>query len=174
MEKFLNETSNSSTQTGIKRYFIVAVSTLFGIILGNIISNRQWKNEIRKKHEMSEKHLALFLMMNQWVRINQEGKHISDYFKKNGYKKIAVYGMSYVGETLVNELRDTDIIVSYGIDKNADMMYSPVDVICLDDNFESVDIIVVTAITFFEEAKRTLKSKINCPIISIEDILFDL
>ena len=59
-----------------------------------------------KTRELAEKHLALFLMMNQWVKVKQEGKNLSCYFEKNGYKKIAIYGMSYAGETLLEELKE--------------------------------------------------------------------
>ncbi len=36
-----------------------------------------------------------------------------------------------------------------------------------------VDAIVVTAITFYDEIKEELSRKIDCPIISLEDILYE-
>lgn len=127
-----------------------------------------------KTKDLADKHLALFLMMNQWVKIKQEGKNLSSYLDKNGYKKIAVYGMSYAGETLVNELKGTEVQVSYGIDKNADSIYADIDVVTMDDAFQEVDAIIVTAITFFDEIEKQLHAKINCPIISLEDILYEV
>lgn len=123
---------------------------------------------------MSDKHLSLFLMMNQWVKVKQEGKNLSTYFEKNGYKKIAVYGMSYAGETLFDELKNTDITIEYGIDKNADSIYMDVDVVSIDDAMEPVDAVVVTAISFFDDIKDQLSVKIDCPILSLEDILYDV
>ena len=123
---------------------------------------------------MSDKHLELYLMMNQWVKIKQEGKNLSSYFEKNGYKKIAIYGMSYAGETLLNEMRGTNVQVVYGIDKNADMFGADVDVVSVEDALEEVDAIVVTAITYFEEIEVMLSEKIDCPILSLEDILYEM
>lgn len=123
---------------------------------------------------MSDKHLALFLMMNQWVKVKQEGKNLASYFEQNEYQKIAIYGMSYAGETLVEELKDSNIEVKYGIDKNADSMYIDVDVLTIEDDLESVDAIVVTAITFFDEIEEKLSEKMDCPIISLEDILYEI
>ena len=47
--------------------------------------------------------------------------------------------MSYAGETLLEELKGTDIQVAYGIDKNADSIYADVDVVSLEDTLEDVD-----------------------------------
>lgn len=123
---------------------------------------------------MSDKHLALFLMMNQWVKVKQKGKKLSTYFEQNGYKRIAIYGMSYAGETLMEELRDTDVQVVYGIDKKADSIYADVDIVTMDDTLEEVDAVVVTAITFYDEIEDKLSDKIDCPIISLEDILYEI
>lgn len=137
--------------------------------VGKISVGRVW--EIKS---MSDKHLELFLMMNQWVKVKQEGKNLADYFGKGGYKEIAVYGMSYVGETLVEELKNTSIRVAYGIDKNADTIYSDVDIVSMEDELGKVDAIVVTAITYFDEIKEQLSQKIDCPILSLEDILYEV
>ena len=82
--------------------------------------------------------------------------------------------MSYAGETLVEELKHSDIQVAYGIDKKADTMYADVEVVSMDDPLEEVDAIVVTAITFFDEIEDQLCQKADCPIISLEDILYEV
>jgi glycosyltransferase involved in cell wall biosynthesis len=122
---------------------------------------------------LADKHLTLFLMMNQWVKVKQKGKNLASYFEKNGFHTIAIYGMSYAGETLLDELKDTKIKVAYAIDKKVDSIYADVDIVSMDDDFEEVDAIVVTAITFFDEIEKTLSQKVDCPIISLEDILYD-
>lgn len=129
---------------------------------------------LSKERKMSEKHLALFQLMTQWVKVKQEGKNLALWFEDKGYKKIAIYGMSYAGETLVNELMQTGIQVAYGIDRNAEQMYAEVDVVTMEDELEEVDVIVVTAITFFDEIEEKLSEKMNCPIVSLEDILYEV
>lgn len=128
--------------------------------------------ENEKIKSMSIKHFELFQMMNQWVKVKQEGKNLVSYFEANGYHKIAVYGMSYVGETLIDELRGTGIEIVYGIDKNAELIYSDIDVVSPEDELKSVDAVVVTAITFFDEIEKLLASKMDCPIVSLEDIVY--
>lgn len=147
---------------------------LLGIGAGAVATGKVMGDEINSWQQMSDKHLALFQMMNQWVKVKQKGKNLSQYFVANNYKNIAIYGMSHVGETLVEELKNSETIVKYGIDKNADVIYSEVEVVTMEDELEKVDAIVVTAITFLDEIAEKLVKKVDCPIISLEDILYEI
>lgn len=158
----------------MRKLVISILSALTGAALGaGIVEKTSLKKE-KTIQSTSDKHLALFLLMNQWVKAKQEGKNLAVYFEKNNYSRIAIYGMSYVGETLVDELRGTNITVAYGIDKNADSLYADVDIVSMEDELEEVDAIVVTAITFFDEIEEMLSSKVDCPIISLEDVLYEV
>lgn len=158
----------------MKKGIISILSLLTGAMAGAGITGKIQGDRLDKAQQMSRKHLALFLLMNRWVKVKQAGKSLVTYFEVNGYKKIAIYGMSYAGETLLNELQDTDIVVAYGIDKNANTLYSDVNIVSIDDMLEEVDAIVVTAITFFDEIEEKLLDKIDCPIISLEDVLYEV
>jgi dienelactone hydrolase len=170
--KFLE--GENQMNKGIKTAATVLASTLTGAVAGATAVGKATGEKINKSQGYADKHLALFQMMTQWVKVKQEGKHLASYFEKNGYKKIAIYGMSYAGETLLNELKDTDIKVAYGIDQNAESLYVDVDVVTMDDDLEEVDAIVVTAITFFDEIEEKLSEKVDCPIISLEDVLYEV
>ncbi len=151
---------------------ISVLSMLTGAAIGTGICKKIKRDRLSKEKKMADKHLALFLMMNQWVRVKQEGKKLSSYFEKRGFKKIAIYGMSYAGETLIDELKDTAINIVYAIDKNANSIYTEVEVVLANDYLEPVDAVVVTAITFFDEIKELLAPKLNCEIISLEEVLY--
>ncbi len=153
---------------------ISILSAFMGAMAGAGTVGKMSMDRTQRIQSMSDKHLALFLMMNQWVKVKQDGKNLSSYFEKNGYKKIAIYGMSYAGETLADELRNTGTRVAYGIDKNANSVYCDVDIVSMEDDLETVDAVVVTAITFFEEITAQLSEKIKCPILSLEDILYEV
>ena len=145
---------------------------VFGGVAINAVINKSIRKDIDKYKELSDKHLSLFLLMNQWIKIKQEGKYLQSFFNEKGYKKIAIYGMSYVGETLLNELRETNVCIAYGIDKRTEGFYTDLDILSIEDSIENVDAIIVTAVTFFDEIKEKLEKKVTCPIISLEDILY--
>ena len=109
--------------------------------------------------------------MNQWIIDKQNGKDLREFFLENGYKEIAIYGMSYLGERLLDELDGTDIAVKYAIDRNADNIYAPCEVVKPDDILSSVDAIIVTPVFYFDEIERQLVPKVNCPVISLEDVI---
>jgi lactate dehydrogenase-like 2-hydroxyacid dehydrogenase len=127
-----------------------------------------------KLEQKSDRYRSLFMMMCSWVRIKQDGKSICSYFNRHKYKNIAIYGMSHVGELLLDELKDSDVKVAYGIDRNRSYNYIDIDVCSPEDSLKEVDAIVVTAITSFDEIKSKLSTKVSCPIISLEKILFEV
>lgn len=162
----------------MKKGIISIISALIGAAAGGaagaLATSKVMGEATAKEQKMSNKHLALFLMMNQWVLVKQEGKNLASYFEKNNYRKIAVYGMSYAGERLVNELKGSGIEVAYGIDQNADGIYSKIEIITKEDTLEPVDAIVVTPVFFFQEIEKDLSGKVDCPILSLEDILYEV
>lgn len=158
----------------MKKSMVGITMALAGVGLGAAVVKKTSENKAQKWQQMSDKHLALFLMMNQWVKVRQEGKTLSEYFERNNYKNIAIYGMSYAGETLVDELKDSRICVKYGIDKKASRINKEIDMVTMEDNLQEVDAVVVTAITFFDEIAEKLEERLNCPILSLEDILYEV
>lgn len=130
-------------------------------------SENHWK-------ELADKHLALMLLMNQWLITKQEGKGIIDFFHREEIKSIAIYGMSYVGERLYDELKETDIEVKYAIDKKADGIYTEMDIVTPDDELKKVDAIVVTPVFYYESILEMLEQKTESRILSLEDILYQL
>lgn len=145
-----------------------------GALSGMIISNKIYEQKLNKLEQLSNKHLSLFLMMNQWLKAKQDGKDIVGYFEKNQYKRIAIYGMSYVGKTLLNELKESEIDIAFAVDRNLDDIYADINIVSINDSWEDIDVVVVTAITFFDEIEQQLLTKVNCPIVSLEDILSEI
>ena len=159
---------------GVVGVLSLLVGAAAGAMAGAVSVGKNASERISDKQILSDKHLELYLMMNQWVKVKQDGKNLSTYFEKNGYKKIAIYGMNYAGETLLGELKGTDTEVAYAIDKNADTIYTEVDVYSIGDDLAAVDAVVVTPITFFDEIEEEMSKKVNCPIISLYDILYEV
>lgn len=158
----------------MKKGIIGTMALAVGGMVGAIVTGKAMNRRVNGEHKLAEKHLGIMRVFDQWVAIKQEGKNLASYFEKNGYKRIAIYGMSFLGERLLNELRNSEIQVAYGIDRNANAIYSEIEIKTLEEELEPVDVIVVTAISFFDEIEYELEKKVDCPIISIEDVLYDM
>lgn len=158
----------------MKKGIVSVISALVGGIAGVAAAGRIFCRQAENYKSMAEKHLALFLLMNRWVQIRQEERSIANYLLESGYKKVAIYGMSYVGETLIRELKDSEIQVLYGIDQNADTIYSDIELKKPQDRLPEADAVIVTAITYYDEIEEILQEKMNCPIISLEEIFDEI
>lgn len=158
----------------INSYLLMLAGMSIGGIAGAAIEFRLTQKQINHWKNMSNKHLKLMILLNQWFATKQEKKSIDAYFHKNKIENIAIYGMSYVGERLLDELRDSDITVKYAVDQNADNIYAHIDVILPGENMPEVDAIVVTPIYYYYEIQEMLSSKVDCKIISLEDILNEI
>ena len=151
--------------------FLIAT---FGIALGMALGGYIVGREVKNKSEKVDKFKTYYNMLNQWLILKQEGKNIENYFLENGYKTIAIYGMGEIGHRFFVDLFHSLIKVKYAIDRNASSMYSDIEVVNMDSELESVDAIVVSAVFAFDDVKTELKSKLDCDILSLEELLCDI
>ena len=66
----------------MKKLTLSLLSVLGGAATSAVAVRKVTGKATEVQRNMSEKHLALFLMMNQWVAVKQEGKNLADYFNK--------------------------------------------------------------------------------------------
>lgn len=158
----------------MKKGIIITLSALLGMLIGvtvtGIVKDKQIKS---KKNELNKFH-KFYDILIQWLLIKQKGSFLTAYFVQRGYKTVALYGMKELGERLYDELKESEVEVKYIIDKNADSIYSDVDVFTPDEVLMDVDVIIVTAVYYFDEIKGMLEQKIDCPILSLEDIVYGI
>ena len=119
-----------------------------------------------------EKQIRFYRLLIHWLEIKQEGRSLVEYFEKNGYKRIAIYGMKELGERLFDEVADSSVEVIYCIDKNPEELYCEVPLFKPKEELEKVDIIVVTAVAAYEEILKSFHPNFDCPITNLEDIVF--
>lgn len=158
----------------MKKGVLVAISSLIGCTMG-ILGQDYLKNKIiREKDKEIKKYKDYYHLLNQWFIIKEDKKLLADYFEKQGYKTIAIYGMGELGNHLLNELKETSIEVKYAIDKNINSTAGDTNLRTINDEFECVDAIIVTAIFAFDEIRQTLSEKCSFPIISLEEVVFNI
>lgn len=157
----------------MKKGGVAVLSTLIGAVAGAAAVEKVRGKTITQKTEKVDKFKGYYNMLNQWLILKQEGKSLEKYFTDNGYKTIAIYGMGEMGNRLYDELKGTSVTVKYAVDKNAASTYSELDVIDPEDEYEEVDAIVVSAIFAFDEIEEMLSDKVDFPIVSLEDVVYE-
>ena len=158
----------------MKKGTIAIISTLIGAVAGAAGSGYFGNKQVEQKSEKVDKYKGYYNMLNQWLILKQEGKNLSEFFLSNQYKTIAIYGMGEMGNRLYDELKNSDILVKYAVDKNASGTYSELEVIDPEDDFEKVDVIVVTATFAFDEIENKISEKVDFPIVSLDDVVYEI
>lgn len=150
---------------------------VIGFILGTIVAGTMVAiikdKKLKEQKYDTLKFLTLFRIMNQYLVTKQLNKKLEKYFDERDIKTIAIYGMSHIGQRIIDDLKNTDIEVIYGIDKRADRMTYELDIYHPEDDLPEVDAIVVTAYAY-DEIAEMLAEKVDCEILAFDDIIFSL
>lgn len=158
----------------VKNSSFLMVGILAGICIGAVSCGHFMINDMKKKAEWADKQLSVAQMLNQWLSVKQQKKSISAYLYSHGYRKVAIYGMNYLGERLLSELKDSEVQVLYVIDNNTKSVTPDIRFCTPDDLLEKVDAIIVSVNYYYDEICKNLSEKVDYPIINLENILFDM
>lgn len=159
----------------MKKSGVFAVGALLGGLIG--FTTGKGLNDSDTKTNKNDKFRSYYNVLNQWLYLKHNNKNLSEYFEKMEYRRIGIYGLGELGNRLIDELRDTKTEVVYGVDKNINNVFCPVSTFVLEELSnveEDIDAMVVTPIFAYEEVLSALKDKVDCDIVSLEDVVFDL
>ena len=129
----------------------------------------------RSKMSLEERYQHFSLLLLHWVEALYLNHRVSEFFLEEGYHNIAIYGMGALANRLLDDLRDSEISVVYGIDRDVAVTCSRIqDIYSLNDELPRVDAIIVTPFYAFDSICNELKNKIDAKIISIEEVIWSL
>lgn len=160
----------------MKTYVIISVILLLAVfLLGMFVGNRRTLRTIGKKYlkvycraNMFER---LYRQTNEWFCQEQQGHTLAIFLEQRHYSRIAVYGLGDTANRIYDSLKNTPVEVIFGIDKNKSF-YCDTEILTLDDEFPSVDLIIVTDFDSYETLRQKLEEKGNHLVMSLEQIIF--
>lgn len=134
------------------------------------------KNEklCEKQNAINTQYLKLetaFSLAIKWLEIKQKGYNLSEYFRKNDIQTIAIYGMSYLGCRLYDELENGDIEVRYLLDRKPNKMDSILEFGSLDGEKLLIDAIVVTVALTEKQVINEIKQKGYQKVVGLSEVL---
>lgn len=119
-------------------------------------------NNVERKNDF-------YLFMRNWVELHQSGMSIADNLLNQDISKIAIYGAGKHGKMLYNELKSTEVKVTYWIDQNnRDETIEGCPVMGLDSELPQVDAVIVTPYREFQSIEDLLKEKTNAQMIPLD------
>lgn len=159
----------------VKENIRILCSFASGILIGVYFGKTISKEAFQKEKIGKEKFKNYYYMTNHWLDLKQNNISVVDYFINNNINTVAIYGMGEMGKRLIKELKNSNIKVKYVVDKNKNLdIDDDITLITKDDMFKQVDAIIVTATFAFDDIRKELKEKVSFPVISLEDIIYDI
>ena len=129
---------------------------------------------LERTSSLSYKFRDMFFIMYNWMKLRNQGISLAGYLYSQGYSKVAIHGMGYIGECIYQDLCETNIQVIYAIDCRAIDFKKKLKIIRMEDTFEDVDLIMTTVTEDIQEIIEILKKKCKCAVIGFSQLLIDL
>jgi hypothetical protein len=161
----------------MKKCVILFLGILTGGSITSITMSKINNQIIENKNKKANKFKSYYTLLNEWLYIRQKNRSLTEYFINNGYKKVGIYGLGDLGSRLVDEFKETEIEVVYGIDRDIDYISYDILVYSLDEIeriSKEVDVIVVTAVFAYDDVKDMLYKKLGIKVISLEEVVFGI
>lgn len=157
------------------RKIILTMTSIFvGFTAGAACVCRVYWKYRKSADEKLNRLRGYYSLLNQWLQLKQSGISLEQYFIGHSYKTIAIYGLGELGMRLQEEIKGSAVNMHCAIDKKAEEVYSDIKVYYPEDCPKDIDVIVVTPTFAFEKIREELSRYTDCPIISLEEILFSL
>lgn len=128
--------------------------------------------------EKLQKLILFYWILTKWVDCKIKGQNIVDVLRLYGYMKIVIYGYAELGQLLCKEILQGGMRVEYVLDKTVETtgieglpIYKLVDIKKSDQEPLRIDVVIVTAVYYFEEIKRELTEAGYQNVISMRTLL---
>lgn len=151
----------------------ITIGLSFGILIA-ITFIKKLYHALNAEYQEKDKFRGYYMILEDWLAIREEGISLGEYFIDNHFNSIAIYGMGNLGKRLYDDLKDTDIIVEYGIDQHYGGKFKDIEIKGKNERLKRVDAIVVTPIFAFDSIKSELVKIADCPIVSLEEVIYPL
>lgn len=129
-------------------------------------------NSLIEMQKNLQKSILFYWVLTRWMDLKIRGGSTAELLKKLGYSRIAVYGYAEMGQLLCRELKDTEVDVVYVIDKKVkDTKIKNLPIYFPQNDLPIVDVIVVTAIYYFDEIQKELLQMKCKNVVSLRTLL---
>lgn len=154
---------------------VILIALISGLTIGNLRTGVKKQREIKKLNDELAKKEEFYVALHSWLQLEIHSNCLSSYFKRRRWSRVAIYGMKELGQILYDELDVAGVCIKYTLDRNNSIMHRGVCTCYPDDVMDKdIDVVVVTAIHYYEEIAAELELVFKCPIISLADIIFDM
>ena len=157
----------------MKKILLLMISFGIGVLSAFVVIKNFFEKPLNE-NTILPRYKKYYNVLNQWIyKIHQEGS-IENYFQKNNFQKVAIYGMGELGERLSEEIKHMEsVTLEYAIDSEPDKIFAEIPIYRKEDFFPDVDVIVVTPVFAYDVIETDLSKKTDIKIVSLEEVVFE-
>lgn len=148
--------------------------------IATYITNKANEYEITKIKNSRDKFKSYYDVLTEWFKQEKKGNEISKFFADKKYNKIAVYGAGTLGNLFYSAMGKEEskiqcFIEETGLEIKNYIGNTDLKIMENEIDFSGVDVVLVSAITYYGSIKKALLEKgCTCPIISLEDVVYEI
>lgn len=112
--------------------------------------------------------------MDTWMNLRENDYTVNTYFSQRNIHKIGIYGYGILGRHLIWEIEQSELQALWILDKRAGSITTASYPVYLPDAVEEIeqpDVIVVCAVSDFEEIEAFLCERTRVPVVSLETMI---
>ncbi|MCI9488660.1 MAG: glycosyltransferase family 2 protein [Dorea sp.] len=129
------------------------------------------QNLTMRRLKLLGKFQRMSCIYDRWLSLKNKGICIAGCLRKKGYRTIAVYGVTSLGERLCQELETDKMGVSYFIDRNALFFDNGIKVCSPEEELCQVDVVIISLVQDEQQISDLLKTKLPADIWTIAELL---
>lgn len=165
----------------MRQYINLVIGGLVAFVICGVVLLKyihKWSLKLSKMNGQMQYFQRYYSLLVRWKRMEQEGTTLAERIHEAGYSRIAVYGMGELGWLVCDELLQSGIEVAYAIDKEADNLsynaFTNIPDVRLklpEEDLDSVDLVIVTALKSYQEIRTMLQERYSYKVMSIEELI---
>lgn len=124
--------------------------------------------------DQNNKNSCYMNLLDQWMTLKEKNVFIADWLRVEGYSNVAIYGYGMLGRHLYTELLSSKVEVEYLIDQQGNKLHTECKVYLPSETLPQVDLVIVTAVYYYEEIYHKLKDKGIPQVVSLQTILYEV
>ena len=106
-----------------------------------------------------------------WLNLKNQEISLAEYMNRQGYKRIAIYGVTNLGKRLYQDLSKEHVEVSCFIDINASYLDGPVPIYLPEEELPEMDVVIISLVQDEKQIRKMLREKMTTEIRTIAELI---
>jgi hypothetical protein len=148
---------------------LVVIVVILSIVL--IVSWRLFDKYYKQYNNELKRYKSLYQLECLWRKWENERREFGFFLMRYSISTVAIYGMGRQGKLLYEALKKEGVEIRYAIDKKNIENKGGFLILSPESELPEVDLVIVTVLYEYNLIAQKMRRKLDCPIISLEQIL---